>query len=231
MMTSDDWQAIILSLQLATITTLALLLICLPLAWYLAKGNKLHHHALNAILTLPLILPPSVLGFYLLIAFAPQSALGQMLSTLGLPQLAFSFSGLVIASMIYSIPFVLQPLQMAIKQLGTRPWEIAASLGLPPWKSFFLVILPQLKSAIAIAAVLCFAHTLGEFGVILMIGGNIPGETQVLSVRIYEQVEALQYQSAHMLSALLLVFSFVTLIIMQRLQRSLTQRELGDQKA
>lgn len=231
MISNEDWQAILLSLELASITTLILIFLCLPLAWYLAQGRGLHHYTLNALLTLPLILPPSVLGFYLLIAFAPQSVLGQTLSALGLSQLAFSFPGLVVASMIYSIPFVLQPLQMSIKQLGARPWEIAASIGMPPWKSFLLVILPQLKPAIAIAAVLCFAHTLGEFGVILMIGGNIPGETQVLSVRIYEQVEALQYHSAHTLSALLLLFSFATLIIMQRLQQSLGQSKMGDGKA
>ncbi|EAT12487.1 molybdate ABC transporter permease subunit [Bermanella marisrubri] len=228
MISTEDWQAILLSLELASITTLILLLLCLPLAWYLAQGRGLHHYALNALLTLPLILPPSVLGFYLLIAFAPHSVFGQTLSNLGLPQLAFSFSGLVVASMIYSIPFVLQPLQMSIKQLGARPWEIASSLGMPPWKSFIFIILPQIKPAIAMAAVLCFAHTLGEFGVILMIGGNIPGETQVLSVRIYEQVEALQYDSAHTLSAMLLLFSFITLVVMQRLQQSLKQHKAGE---
>jgi len=215
----QDWQAIYLSLQLASVTTIILLLLCLPLAQYLSSGQSWFKHSINALCTLPIILPPSVLGFYLLIAFAPNSPIGQTLTALNLPSLAFSFTGLVIASVIYSLPFVLQPLQMALRQLGPRPWEIASTIGLSPVQTFVKIIVPLIKWQIVTAAVLAFAHTIGEFGVILMIGGNIPGETQVLSVRIYEQVESLNYAGAHVLSGLLLGFSFIVLLLLYGLQK------------
>ena len=169
---------------------------------------------------MPLVLPPTVLGFYLLIFLGPQGPVGQAMQWLGLGTLPFTFAGLVVASILYSLPFVVQPIQNAIQAMGNRPLEVAATLRAGPWDRFFFVVLPLSAPGFLTAAVLGFAHTLGEFGVVLMIGGNIPGETQVLSVQIYEHVESLDYDSAHRLSAAMLIFSFVTLLLLYSLNRN-----------
>lgn len=212
-----DVEAIILSLKLASIVTILLLFIGTPIAWWLANTNSRWKHIINALVALPIVLPPSVLGFYLLILMGPNGPLGQLTLSLGLGTLAFTFQGLVIASLIYSLPFVVQPIQNAMVAIGKRPLEAAATLRASPWDSFFTVILPQARPGLATAAVLGFAHTLGEFGVVLMIGGNIPGETQVISVQIYEHVEALDYGQAHSLALFMLLSSFSVLFLLYTL--------------
>lgn len=212
MLAPDDFSAIRLTLQLAGVTTLLLLLLGTPLAWWLAHSRQRLRGAVAALVALPLVLPPTVIGFYLLVALGPQSPLGQLTSSLGLGTLAFSFSGLVIGSLIYSLPFVVQPLQSAFVQLGRAPLEAAATLRAGPWDSFLHVVLPQTRSAYLAAAVLAFAHTLGEFGIVLMIGGNIPQRTRVVSVQIFNHVEAMDYASAHWLAGGLLLVSFCALL-------------------
>lgn len=207
-----DLSAIALTVKLASLVTVILLLIGTPIAWWLSQTSSRLKGPVNAVVALPLVLPPSVLGFYLLVAMGPEGVLGEVSQALGLGALAFTFPGLVIASVIYSLPFAIQPLQNAMDSLGKRPLEVAASLGAGPVDSFFTVVLPLTKSGFISAAVLTFAHTVGEFGVILMIGGNIPGETQVISVLIYEHVEALAYDQAHWLAGSMVAFSFVVLI-------------------
>lgn len=206
---SLDTAPIWLSLQLASITTLILLLLCTPLAWCLARSRGRWKHAVGAATTLPLVLPPSVLGFYLLILLGNQGPLSPLLGNL-----AFTFPGLVIASVIYSLPFALQPIQNAFEQLDPRTLEAAATLRAGPLDRFRHVALPQARSGLLSAAVLSFAHTIGEFGVILMIGGNIPGETRVLSIAIYDHVEAIEYGQAHLLSAGMLIFAFLVLLLL-----------------
>ena len=208
--------AIWLTIELASITTLILLLAGTPLAWWLARGGGALRSSIEAMVALPLILPPSVLGFYLLLAFAPQSALGSLWQQLTGARLAFSFSALVIGSVIYSLPFVVQPLQAAFRQLPGGLLEAAATLGAGPADRWLSVVLPCCGHSFLAAASLGFAHTVGEFGVVLMIGGNIPGETQVLSIALYDHVEALEYGLAHRLAAGLMVFSFVTLLLLYR---------------
>jgi len=220
-----DIAAIYLTLRIATVTTLLLLLLGTPIALWLARTTSRFKGPVAALVALPLILPPSVLGFYLLLAMGPQGPIGQLSSELGLGSLAFTFWGLVLASACYSLPFVVQPIQNAIEGLGQRPLEVAATLGASPWDSFFTVLLPLAKPGFITAAVLGFAHTVGEFGVVLMVGGNIPEVTQVISVQIYEHVEAMAYTQAHWLAGAMLVFSFVVLSLVYSLNRK--QRRTG----
>lgn len=212
MLSPEDLAALWLTLKLAFISTFILLLICLPFAYWLAKTRWRFRFIVEALVALPLVLPPTVLGFYLLILLSPNGAIGSLVDTLGGSSLAFSFTGLVIGSCIYSLPFVVQPLQTSFSSIQTRPLEVAATLGANSWQRFYTIILPTIRPGLISAAVLGFAHTMGEFGVVLMIGGNIPGETQVVSIAIYDHVETLQYQQAHWLAAVLLFISFVLLI-------------------
>ena len=216
---ASDWQALLTTVKMAGLTTILLLILGTPLAWYLAKMQSRFKVLLEALVALPLVLPPTVLGFYLLIAFAPQSALGQLWQQMFGYQLAFSFSAIVIGSLLYSLPFVVQPLQKAFEQLGDNYLQAAAVLGAGPIDRFFHVVVPMTKASFITAASLGFAHTVGEFGVVLMIGGNIPGETQVLSIAIYDHVEALEYSQAHWLSGGLLLLSFVMLMTVYGLNR------------
>lgn len=219
MIQPTDLQALLLTLQLATVTTVILLLLGTPLAWWLASSRSRVRPFVEALVALPLVLPPTVLGFYLLIAFSPDGLIGRPLQALGLPSLAFSFTGLVVGSVVYSLPFVVQPLQNAFSSLGRRPLEVAATLGAGPLDRFCYVVLPLTRLGYLSAAVLGFAHTLGEFGVVLMIGGNIPGQTQVVSIAIYEHVEALAYPQAHVLAGLLLAISFLVLLLVNLANR------------
>jgi len=212
MFTSADLTAFFLTLQLAFITTLILLILGTPLAWYLARSRWRYKFILEALVALPLVLPPTVLGFYLLLLLGNNGPLGYFMQAIGAEPLAFSFTGLVIGSVFYSIPFVVQPLQDAFNNIGKRPMEASATLGAPPFDRFISVALPLARQGFLTAIVLGFAHTLGEFGVVLMIGGNIPGETKVLSIAIYEHVEALEYANAHLLSGSLVLLSFLMLI-------------------
>lgn len=216
-----DWQAINLTLKLASITTIILLIIGTPLAWWLAKTQSAWKEVVGSIVTLPLILPPSVLGFYLLLLFSPNGFIGQLSLSLGLGTLPFTFPGLVVGSVIYSLPFVVQPVRNAFEAIGERPMEVAATLRASPLQSFFQVALPLARPGLLTGAVLGFAHTVGEFGVILMIGGNIPGETKVISVAIYDHVESLEWEQAHILSAGMVVFSFIVIYTMYVLEKRL----------
>jgi molybdate transport system permease protein len=207
-----DWQPVWLTLKLAGTTTLLLLIVGTPIAWWLARNRAWYKQALAAIVALPLVLPPTVLGFYLLIMLAPEGPLGQLTQALGLGTLPFTFEGLVFASVLYSMPFVVQPLQNAFEALGPRPLEVAATLRAAPWDRFMTVVIPLARPGFLTATVLAFAHTVGEFGVVLMIGGNIPGETKVLSVAIYDHVETMEYDQAHLMAAGMLAFSFLVLM-------------------
>lgn len=211
-LTSADFAAIWLTLKLASLTTVILLVIGTPIALWLSRTSSWLRGPIGAIVALPLVLPPTVIGFYLLLALGPHGFLGQFTQWLGLGTLTFSFTGLVIGSVIYSMPFVVQPLQNAFSAIGTRPLEAAATLRANPWDTFFSVILPLARPGFITAAILGFAHTVGEFGVVLMIGGNIPDKTRVVSVQIYDHVEALEYAQAHWLSGAMLVFSFLVLL-------------------
>lgn len=212
-----EWlEAFALSIKLAVYTVVILLSIGLPLAWQIAKYQGKFKPVLQTLITLPLVLPPTVLGFYLLIAFAPQTTLGQFWLSLTGTQLAFSFSGILLGSLFYSLPFVLQPLIVAFEQQGLFYDNVAASLGVGRLKRFWFMVLPMLRPAIITAATLGFAHTLGEFGLILMIGGNIPGETQVLAINLYNQVELLNYDKAHQIALVLIAFSFISLLLLYR---------------
>lgn len=213
-----DLQAVALTLRLAGVVTLLLLALGTPLAWWLAHTRSRWKAPLSAVISLPLVLPPTVLGFYLLMLMGPQGIVGQATQALGIGLLPFSFAGLVIASMLYSMPFVVQPIQAALEAIGTRPLEVAATLRAGPWDRFAHVALPLARRGIVTAAVLGFAHTVGEFGVVLMIGGNIPGATRVISTQLYSHVEALEYPAAHRLAAALLAFSFAVLWWVYRLR-------------
>lgn len=221
---ASAWPALALSLRLAALTTLLLLLMGAPLAWWLARTASPWREPVGALVTLPLVLPPSVLGFYLLILLGPQGPLGQITQALGWGTLSFSFTGLVLGSIVYSLPFAVQPLQAAFADMGPRPMEAAMSLGAKPWDAFVTVALPQARHALLTAAVLSFAHTLGEFGVVLMIGGNIPGQTQVLSTLIYGHVEAMEYAQAHVLAGGMAVFAFAVLLGLATLKRRQERR-------
>lgn len=214
-----DWQAIEVTLRLCFYTTLILLVIATPIAWWLSSGQSAARVAVQAIVALPLVLPPTVLGFYMLIVLGPRGVVGGTLESFGLHHLAFTFEGILIASVLYSMPFAVQPLNEAFGNLRRRPIEVASSLGAGLIDRFVTVILPLTKGGFVVAATLTFAHTLGEFGVILMLGGSIPGETRVLSVLIYDHAEAMNYESAHRLSLMLLIFSFFTLFVVYSLTR------------
>ena len=201
---------IALSLWLAAVVTVLLLFIATPIAWWLARSRVRWKEAVGAVTALPLVLPPTVLGFYLLIALGPNGPGGMIAGLWGGRTLAFSFEGLVIGSLIYSLPFMVQPLRNAFESIGDEPLEVAATLGASPWQTFVRVAAPLARNGYLAGAVLTFAHTIGEFGVVLMIGGNIPGETKVLSIAIYDFVERLQWTEAHVLSAGMVVFAFVT---------------------
>ena len=222
-LSDDDLRAIWLTLRLATWTTVLLLLLATPLAWWLATTRSRWSAAIGAVVTLPLVLPPTVLGFYLLITFGPQGWGGHLTQALGLGLLPFTFTGLVVASIIYSLPFAVQPLRHAFEAVGKRPLEVAATLGARPVDSFFSVVLPLARPGLVTAAILSFAHTVGEFGVVLMIGGNIPEHTRVVSTQIYGRVEALEYAQAHWLSAGMVLFSFVVLFGLALLNRRATR--------
>jgi molybdate transport system permease protein len=212
-----DLQAVLLTLRLAALTTVILLLLATPLAWWLAQTTSRWRKPIGAVVSLPLVLPPTVLGFYLLVLMGPQGFVGKMTQGLGLGTLPFTFAGLVVASVIYSLPFAVQPIQNAFEQSGRRPLEAAATLRAGPLDRFFSISLPLAKPGLLTAALLTFAHTIGEFGVVLMIGGNIPGETRVLSVALFNHVEASEYTEAHILAGGMVIFSFLALLALQLL--------------
>jgi len=214
----DDAQAVALTLELAFVVTTLLLVLGTPLAWWLAHTRSRWKAPLAAVIALPLVLPPTVLGFYLLLLMGPHGPVGQLTQALGIGLLPFTFAGLVVASMLYSLPFVVQPIQTAFEAIGARPLEAAATLRAGPWERFVHVALPLARRGVVTAAVLGFAHTVGEFGVVLMIGGNVPGATRVISTQLYNHVEALEYPAAHRLAALLLLFSFAVLLFVYRLR-------------
>jgi molybdate transport system permease protein len=216
-LTPDDWSAIRLTLELATITTVLLLLVGTPIAWWLARTGSRWKGPVGAVVALPIVLPPTVLGFYLLVAMGPEGPVGHMTQALGLGLLPFTFPGLVVASVFYSLPFVVQPVQNAFEAIGERPLEAAATLRAGPWDRFFTIALPLARPGFVTGTILGFAHTIGEFGVVLMIGGNIPNKTQVVSLQIYNHVEALEYGQAHGLAGGLMVFSFCVLLALYSL--------------
>jgi molybdate transport system permease protein len=215
--------AVWLTLELATVTTVLLLAVATPLAWWIAQKRSFFKEVVTAIVSLPVILPPTVLGFYLLIALGPRSALVGLLHPFGVTNLAFTFPGIVIGSIIYSLPFAVQPIRSAFQMIGSRPLEVAASLGAGPTDRFFTVALPLARKGLLTAALLVFAHTIGEFGVVLMIGGSIPGKTQVISIRIYELVEQMDWHGAHILAGSLLIFGFAVLLTLLVIDRNLGQ--------
>ena len=217
--TPEDWSAVRLTAQLAALTTLLLLIIGTPIGWWLARTRSRFKPLVASVVTLPLVLPPTVLGFYLLLLMGPQGPIGQLTQALGLGRLPFTFAGLVVASVIYSMPFVVQPLQQAFEAIPERTLEAAATLRAGPWDRFFSVVLPLARPGFMTASVLGFAHTVGEFGVVLMIGGNIPGVTRVLSVAIYGHVEALEFEAAHRLAGGMVVFAMVVLVALYMLSR------------
>ncbi|MDL2260263.1 molybdate ABC transporter permease subunit [Deltaproteobacteria bacterium OttesenSCG-928-K17] len=218
MLTPEDISAIRLSLKLASVTTVITLMIGAPLAWWLSRGEGWVRRVCGAVVTMPLVLPPTVLGFYLLVFLGPNGPLGQLFAALGLRLLPFTFWGLVAASVIFSLPFVVQPLQNAFEALGERPLEAAATLGAGPLDAFLTVIAPQARPAFLTAAVMGFAHTIGEFGVVLMIGGNIPDVTRVLSMQIYVYVENMEYARAHVLAGGMVAFSIAAMLVLQLLK-------------
>lgn len=214
MPSDSDLGAIWLTLRLATVTTLLLLLIGTPIAWWLARTRSWAKGPVGALVALPIVLPPSVIGFYLLLAMGPNGPIGHFTQAVGLGMLPFTFSGLVVASTFYSMPFVVQPIQNAFEAIGERPLEVAATLRASPFDTFLSVVLPLAKPGFLTATILGFAHTVGEFGVVLMIGGNIPDKTRVVSVQIYDHVEALEYTDAHWLAAIMVAFSFAVLLML-----------------
>lgn len=218
-----DWQPVWLTLKLASVTTFILLLLGTPIAWWLARTHAWYKQPIAAVLTLPLVLPPTVLGFYLLLLLGPKGPVGAFTQAIGLGTLPFTFGGLVVASVIYSLPFTIQPLQNTFESLGERLLEVAATLRASPRDRFISVVIPLARPGFLTAAVLSFAHTVGEFGAVLMIGGNIPGETRVLSVAIYDHVEMLEYDQAHLLSAGMLGFAFVVLVSLYLLNGRLSR--------
>jgi molybdate transport system permease protein len=213
-MDASDGSAIWLTLKLASVVTLLLLLVGTPIAWWLARTSSRWKGPVSAIVALPLVLPPTVVGFYLLLVMGPHGPIGQLTRWLGFGLLPFTFWGLCVGSVVYSLPFVVQPIQNAFEASGRRPLEVAATLGAGPWDRFFHVALPLARRGFVSASALGFAHTIGEFGVVLMLGGNIPDETRVVSVQIYDHVEAMEYANAHGLALLMVVFSFVTLLLL-----------------
>jgi molybdate transport system permease protein len=225
MLSDADIQAIALTFKLAGITTVLLLVVSTPLAWWLARTRSWLKGPIDALIGLPLVLPPVVLGFYLLVLMGPNGPVGQLTQWLGWGILPFSFSGLVVGSVFYSLPFVVKPLEGAFEAMGKRPLEVAATLRASPLDTFFSVVLPMARPAYMTATVMGFAHTVGEFGIVLMLGGNIPGKTRVMSVQIYDHVEALEYTQAHWLAGGLMVFSFLVLVALYTLQPSGQRRK------
>ena len=216
---ASAWSAVVLTVQLASVTTVLLLIVATPLAWWLSQTTSRWRAPILAFVTLPLVLPPTVLGFYLLVAMGPHGWLGQWTQAMGWGLLSFTFSGLVLGSMVFSLPFAVQPLQHSFEAMGRRPMEVAATLGARPLDAFFTVALPLARPGMVTAAILSFAHTVGEFGVVLMIGGNVPGQTRVVSTQIYGHVEAMEYPQAHALALGMLVFSFVVLLALAAVKR------------
>jgi molybdate transport system permease protein len=212
-------EVIWLTVKLAGVTTILLLILATPLAWWLARSQAWWKEIIGAVVALPIVLPPTVLGFYLLLALGPNSPLMAPFQAIGIRTLAFTFEGLVIGSIIYSLPFAVQPIRNAFQAIGERPFEVAATLRASPMDAFFSVALPLARPGFLVAAILTFAHTIGEFGVVLMIGGGIPGETEVLSIEIYQLVEALEWEKAHQLAALLLVFAFAVMLSLLLIER------------
>ena len=219
MLSPADWSAVRLTAELAALSTLLLLAVGTPLAWWLARTRSRAKPLWAALVAMPLVLPPTVLGFYLLLLMGPQGPVGQLTQWLGLGRLPFTFAGLVVASVIYSLPFVVQPLQQAFEAIPERTLEAAATLRASPWDRFFSVALPLARPGLVTASVLGFAHTVGEFGVVLMIGGNLPGQTRVLSVALYGHVEALEYAQAHRLAAGMVVFALAVLVTLYVVNR------------
>jgi molybdate transport system permease protein len=218
-MSPDAWQAIALTLKLAAFTTIILLIVATPLAWWLSQTRSKWRAPISALVTLPLVLPPTVLGFYLLMLLGPQGWVGRLTEALGVGLLSFSFTGILLGSIVFSLPFSVQPIQYAFEAIGRRPLDVAATLRASPLDSFFSVALPLAKPGLFTATVLTFAHTVGEFGVVLMIGGNIPGETRVVSTQIFGHVEAMEYSQAHWLAAGMVVFSFAVLLCLSLLKK------------
>ena len=223
-MTPADWVAIRLTAELAGLTTVVLLIVGTPIAWWLARTHSPLKPLCSAVVALPIVLPPTVLGFYLLLLMGPQGPVGQFTQALGLGRLPFTFAGLVVASVLYSMPFVVQPLQQAFEAIPERTLEAASTLRAGPWDRFFSVALPLARPGLLTASVLGFAHTVGEFGVVLMIGGNIPGQTRVLSVSLYDHVEAIEFADAHRLALTLVIFSLSVLVALYFLNRPATAR-------
>lgn len=217
--TPDAWQAIGLTLKLAALTTIILLLVATPIAWWLSQTRSKWRAPISAMVTLPLVLPPTVLGFYLLVLLGPQGWVGMLTQALGLGLMSFSFSGILLGSIVFSLPFAVQPIQYAFEAIGRRPLEVAATLRAKPLDAFFTVALPLAKPGLLTATVLTFAHTVGEFGVVLMIGGNIPGQTRVVSTQIFGHVEAMEYTQAHWLAAGMVIFSFAVLLCLSLLKK------------
>lgn len=226
-MSAADWQAVTLTLKLGVYSTAILLLLAIPLAWWLSQKHSWVASIVQAVVALPLVLPPTVLGFYLLMWLGPSGFIGGALEAIGLTHLAFSFEGIVVASVIYSLPFAVQPLIESFRQLPMGQLEAAATLGAGWWRRFWTLVMPMSQGGLLVAATLSFAHTLGEFGVILMLGGSIPGETQVLSILIYDHTEAMDYDSAGTLALGLLVFSFVVLVSVYSVQKRYAAGGLG----
>ncbi|BBP84484.1 MULTISPECIES: molybdate ABC transporter permease subunit [Pseudomonas] len=218
-LSGDDWAAIRLTLELASLTTALLLLVGTPIAWWLARTGSWLKGPVGAVVALPLVLPPTVIGFYLLVSMGPNGFIGQFTQSIGLGTLPFTFAGLVVGSVLYSLPFVVQPLQNAFEAMGPRPLEVAATLRASPWDSFVTVVLPLARPGFVTASILGFAHTVGEFGVVLMIGGNIPEKTRVVSVQIFDHVEAMEYAQAHWLAGGMVVFSFLILLALYSSRR------------
>lgn len=226
-LTPENLQAIGLTLKVAVLTTVILLVLGTPLAWWLARSSSWWTRPVGALVALPLVLPPSVLGFYLLVSMGPHGPVGQFTQWLGLGVLPFTFAGLVVGSVFYSLPFMVQPIHNAFEAMGTRPLEVAATLRASPFDTFFSVVLPLCRPGFVTGAIMTFAHTVGEFGVVLMVGGNIPGVTRMVSVQIYDHVEALEYADAHRLSAVMLVFAFAVLLALHTYNRHQQARQRG----
>ncbi|NBW44431.1 MAG: molybdate ABC transporter permease subunit [Betaproteobacteria bacterium] len=216
----ESVETVFVTLKLAGLTTILLLILATPIAWWLARTKSAWRVPIASMVALPLVLPPTVLGFYLLVTLGPNGPMGQLTQAMGLGSFAFTFTGLVIGSLIYSLPFAVQPLQNAFEAMGERPLEVAATLRASPWDTFLTVALPLARPGYLTAAILSFAHTVGEFGVVLMIGGNIPGKTRVVSTQIYGHVEAMEYAQAHALAAGMLLFSFTIMLVMTWLNRN-----------
>jgi molybdate transport system permease protein len=216
----ESVETVLVTLKLAGLTTILLLILATPIAWWLARTKSAWRVPVASMVALPLVLPPTVLGFYLLVSLGPNGPIGQLTQAIGLGSFAFTFTGLVIGSLIYSLPFAVQPLQNAFEAMGGRPLEVAATLRASPWDAFLTVALPLARPGYLTAAILTFAHTVGEFGVVLMIGGNIPGKTRVVSTEIFGHVEAMEYTQAHALAGGMLLFSFTILLLMTWLNRN-----------